>query len=54
MHLWSLIGTFSITSCREEVLEFAIGGDLAAKDDEKIDFEAWDYHWLNRPGNLTW
>ena len=40
--------------CREEVLEFAIGGDLAEKADEQIDFEAWDYHWVNRPGDLTW
>lgn len=41
-------------ACREEVLEFAIGGDLAEKLDEQIDFEAWDYHWVNRPGDLTW
>ena len=54
MHLCSLIGTSLVTSCREEVLEFAVGGDLAEKDDEQIDFEAWDYHWVNIPGNLTW
>ena len=36
------------------MLEFAIGGDLAEKDDEQIDFEAWDYHWVNMPGALTW
>ena len=35
-------------------MEFAIGGDLAEKEDEQIDFEAWDYHWVNKPGNLTW
>lgn len=39
---------------REEVLEFAIGGNLADKEDEQIDVEVWDYHWVNRPGNLTW
>lgn len=54
MHLCSLIGTSLVTSCREEVLEFAVGGDLAEKDDEQIDFEAWDYHWVNISGNLTW
>ncbi len=52
--LRSLLGTLLLTSCREEVLEFAIGGDLAEKDQEQIDFEAWDYHWVNTPGNLTW
>lgn len=36
------------------MLEFAIGGDLAEKEDEQIDFEAWDYHWVNKPGDLTW
>lgn len=40
--------------CREEVLEFAIGGDLVDKEDEQIDVEVWDYHWVNKPGNLTW
>ncbi|EIE19981.1 hypothetical protein COCSUDRAFT_44371 [Coccomyxa subellipsoidea C-169] len=38
----------------EEILEFAIGGDLVDKPDEQIDVEVWDYHWVNRPGNLTW
>ncbi|BDA51337.1 Synaptotagmin-2 [Coccomyxa sp. Obi] len=38
----------------EEVLEFAIGGDLVDKEDEQIDVEVWDYHWVNKPGNLTW
>lgn len=40
--------------CREEVLEFAVGGDLVDKPDEQIDVEVWDYHWVNKPGNLTW
>lgn len=39
---------------REEVLEFAVGGDLVDKPDEQIDVEVWDYHWVNKPGNLTW
>ncbi len=39
---------------REEILEFAVGGDLVDKPDEQIDVEVWDYHWVNRPGNLTW
>ena len=43
-----------IGGCREEVLEFAIGGDLVDKQDEQIDVEVWDYHWVNKPGNLTW
>lgn len=43
-----------VGGCREEVLEFAIGGDLVDKEDEQIDVEVWDYHWVNKPGNLTW
>ena len=35
-------------------MEFAIGGDLAEKENEQIDFEAWDYHWVSKPGSLTW
>lgn len=39
---------------REEVLEFAVGGDLVDRGDEQIDVEVWDYHWVNKPALLTW
>jgi hypothetical protein len=24
------------------------------KEDEQIDVEVWDYHWVNKPMPLTW
>ena len=57
LHALVLFGRYSQNRCslrREEILEFAVGGDLVDKPDEQIDVEVWDYHWVNRPGNLTW
>ena len=41
-------------SIREEILTVALGGELAEKADEHIDFEAWDCHWVRMLEDLTW
>ncbi|KAK9812293.1 hypothetical protein WJX73_010507 [Symbiochloris irregularis] len=39
----------------EEVLDFALGGDILDVEETQIQIQAWDYHWVNfTRENLTW